>query len=126
MMKRSKANGDEGGEASHTNDLGRSTVTEWMLCTLKEEGKVASLNVVHVPRSETMLKPRANEAIIFVAFFDMGLRLPSIEWVACVLRLYRVELAQLMPNSFVKLGGLRVDHEVCWDKRQGAPIRIPT
>lgn len=33
----------------------------------------------------------------------MGLRLPSVELVACVLRLYGVELAQLAPNSPVKL-----------------------
>lgn len=57
MTKQSKAVGDEGGEASHTNDLGCSTVTEQKLCTLVEDGKVASLDVVHVPGSETVSEP---------------------------------------------------------------------
>ena len=41
--------------------------------------------------------------MVFVAFFDAGLRLPCVGLVSAVLQLYAVELAQLTPNSIVKL-----------------------
>lgn len=42
--------------------------------------------------------------MVFVTFFDIGLRIPCVELVSRVLRLYGVELAQLTPNSLMKLG----------------------
>lgn len=65
---------------------------------------MASLDEVCAPRAERVTAPRTNEVVIFVAFFDMGLKLPSVQLVTCVLRLYGLELAQLTPYSFVKLG----------------------
>lgn len=68
-------------------------MTERMLWMLVEEGKVASLDVVCVPGSEMVLKPRSNGVVVFVAFFDVGPWLLSVELLARVLQLYRVELA---------------------------------
>lgn len=50
-----------------------------------------------------MPKPWEDEAVVFATFFDAGLRLPCMALLEWVLRLYRVELAQLTPNSLVKL-----------------------
>lgn len=41
--------------------------------------------------------------VVFIAYFDTGLRFPCVHLVADALRLYRVELVQLTPNSLVKL-----------------------
>lgn len=51
-----------------------------------------------------MLAPQDDKAVVFVAYFNAGLHFPCVDLVADVLRLYRVELAQLAPNSVVKLG----------------------
>lgn len=58
---------------------------------------------MRIPRAETTPTPRVDEVVVFVAFFDVGLQFPYVELVARVLRLYRVELTQLTPNSLVKL-----------------------
>lgn len=95
---------DGGDEASYTVDLGRSLVTERVLRTLVEKGKVASLVAVHVPGLKMVLNPQSNEVVVFMAYFNVGLRLPSVELLVHVLWLFRVELEQLTPNSLVKLG----------------------
>lgn len=95
---------DGGDEASYTVDLGRSLVTERVLRTLVEKGKVASLVAVHVPGLKTVMNPQSNEVVVFMAYFNVGLRLPSVELLVHVLWLFRVELEQLTPNSLVKLG----------------------
>lgn len=100
MTKRSKEGGDS---VVYTSDLGRSTVTEWVLRALVDKGELESLAKVRVPGAETVPVPWADEAMVFVAFFDACLRIPCVELVARVLQLYQVELAQLTPNSLVKL-----------------------
>lgn len=101
MTKRGK----EGvGEVQYTSDLSRSTMTKLVLRALIDEGKVESFAKVRVPGQETVLAPRPDEAVVFVAFLDTGLQLPCVELVSKVLQLYGVELAQLTPNSIVKLG----------------------
>ena len=89
---------------TYTSELGKSLVTNLVLGTLVEEGKLESLEKVRAPGAETTPTPRGDEAVVFVACFDAGLRLPCIGLVKDVLRLYGVELAQLTPNSIVKLG----------------------
>ena len=101
MARRSK---DGSGEVVYTSVLGRSTATELVLQTLFDEGKLESLANVRAPGAETTPAPRADEAVVFVAFFDAGLRIPCVKLVSEVLQLYGVELAQLTPNSIVKLG----------------------
>lgn len=41
--------------------------------------------------------------MVFAMFFDAGLQIPWVTLVAEVLRLYGVELAQLTPNSLLRL-----------------------
>lgn len=48
--------------------------------------------------------PLLDEAVAFVVFFHVRLRIPCVELVSEVLQLYRVELAQLTLNSLKKLG----------------------
>lgn len=90
MTKRSK---EGGGSVVYTNNLGRSTVKLQVLQTLKDEGKLEDLAQAWVSGVETVPAPQEDEAVVFVAFFDAGLRFPYVELVAKVLRLYRVELA---------------------------------
>ena len=101
MMKRVK---DGGGAAVYTDELGRSLVTPSALRVLHGEGRIARLEDVRAPGSEVVPKPEEDEAVIFVAFLDAGLRLPCASFVTEVLPLYGVSLAQLTPNSLVKLG----------------------
>ena len=101
MMKRSK---EDVGEMQYTSGLGRSTVTELVLWTLVNKGKLESLTKVRALGQETVPVSRPDEAVVFVAFLDAGLRLPCVGLVSEVLQLYKVELAQLTPNSIVNLG----------------------
>ena len=68
-------------------------MTELVLQTLVDEGKLENLAKVRVPGAETVPAPRADEAVVFVAFFDAGLRIPCVELVSEVLQLYGLELA---------------------------------
>lgn len=86
----------------YTSELGRSMVTKRTLLTLVEE-KLSSLYVMRAPRAETTPALRVDEAMVFVTFFDAGLRIPTVDLVAGVMRLYGVELAQLTLNSIVWL-----------------------
>lgn len=56
--------------------------------------------------------PRSDEAIMFMAFFDAGLRLLSVELLAWVLRLYGVDFGVADPQLFREVSGFRVDHVV--------------
>ena len=75
-----------------------------MLRALHEEGKLANVDDARAPGSEAVPTPEEGETIMFVAFLDAGLRLPCAASVSKVLQLYGVDLAQLTPNSIVKLG----------------------
>nr|CCI55448.1 PH01B001E05.4 [Phyllostachys edulis] len=97
-----KQSNEGGGESLYTSDLGRSNMMDLVLQTLVDEGKLESLAKVRAPRSETMPVPRSDEVVVFVAFLDAGLPIPCIELVFVVLWLYRVESAQLTPNSIPK------------------------
>ena len=91
-----------GGRCSRV--LGKSRVTEEALQRLVREGMIEERDGARLPRrSETEPKPRALEAIVFVAFFDAGLRMHSVLFVGEVLRAYKLELAQLTPNAIVRL-----------------------
>lgn len=59
MTKRSKEGGDS---VVYTSDLGRSTVTEWVLRALVDKGELESLAKVRVPGAETVPAPWADEA----------------------------------------------------------------
>lgn len=84
---------------AYTDELGRSTVTPQVLPALKDEGKLADLKDVHAPGPEVVPMPREDETIVFVAFLDVALRLPCVDSMVQVLQMYRVDLAQLTPNS---------------------------
>lgn len=103
MPKRHKFTGEAGGELTYTIELGRSLVANRTLRTLVE-GKVSSLIIVRSLGMEMVPEPWEDEAMVFIAFFDTGLWIPSVRLVAGVLRLYGVELAQMIPNSIVWLG----------------------
>ena len=90
--------------ARYTSDLGRSTVTSRVLDSLVGEGKLEDRSRVRCGGSELIPAPQDDEAVIFSAFLDAGLRISCVGLVSEVLRLYGVELAQLTPNSIVKLG----------------------
>lgn len=49
-------------------------------------------------------EPNEDEAVVFVTFFDVGRRIPSVDLVARMLQLYGMELAHVTPNSIVWLG----------------------
>lgn len=70
MMKCSK---DGGRAVVYTSDLGKSTVTERVLRTLKDEGKLESLMNVQALGAEIAPAPQPDEATVFIAFFDVGL-----------------------------------------------------
>ena len=101
MTKRVK---DEGGAVLYSDELGRSLVTDSVLRALKNEGKIGSLEDVRAPGAEVIPSPEEEETIVFVAYLDAGLRLPCVDTLHGVLQLYGVDLAQLTPNSIVKLG----------------------
>lgn len=84
MSKRAK---DNAGEVTYTSELGKSLVTNLVLGTLVDEGKLESLEKVRATGKETTLAPRPDEAVVFVAFFDADLRLPCAALVKDVLRL---------------------------------------
>lgn len=67
------------------------------------EGKVESMEKVRAPRAKTVPEPREEEAVVFAVFFDASHRFPCVALVDQVLRLYHLELAQLTPNSILKL-----------------------
>lgn len=92
MPKRHKSTREAGDEVAYTSELGRSLVTDRILRTFVEEGKVSSLAIVRAPGTETVLELLEDEAVVFVAFFDAGLWILSIGLVAGVLYLYSVEL----------------------------------
>lgn len=101
MTRRSR---DASVDTVYTSELGKSTVTSLVLDSLVSEGKLRDRSMVRAPGSETVPAPRDDEAIIFSAFLDAGLRIPCVDLVSEVQRLYGVELAQVTPNSIVKLG----------------------
>lgn len=53
-----KWNKESRGEVLYTSDLGRSTMTDLVLPTLMDEGKLDILAKVWTPRTETVLTPR--------------------------------------------------------------------
>ena len=79
-------------------------MTSLVLDSLVDEGKLEDRSKVRCAGSEVVPAPQDDEAVIFSAFLDTGLRIPCVGLVSEVLRLYGVELAQLTPNSIVKLG----------------------
>ena len=84
--------------------LGRSRVSEGTLQRLAREGKIPGCDGARLPhREETEPQPGAMEAIVFVAFFDAGLRIPCALFVGEVLRAYGLEIAQLTPNAIICL-----------------------
>lgn len=68
-----------------------------------DKRKLESLAKAWVPGAETVLAPQPDEVVVIVAIFDAGLRISCVELVARVLLLYKVELAQLTPNSLMRL-----------------------
>ena len=104
VLEMSKRGKDGGGSVTYTDELGRSSVTGAILRALHTEGKLRSLDDVRAPGTEVVPSPREDETILFVAFLDAGLRLPCVAAVGNILQLYGVDVAQLTPNSIVRLG----------------------
>ena len=95
---------DGGVSVAYSDELGRSSVTPAILRALHKDGKLGNVDDARAPGAEVVPTPREDETILFVAFLDAGLRLPCAASVSTVLQLYGVDLAQLTPNSIVKLG----------------------
>lgn len=60
-------------------------MTDLVLRTLVDEGKVESLKKVRAPGTETVPSPCPDEAIVFMSFVDAGLRFPCVDLVSVVL-----------------------------------------
>lgn len=99
-----KQNKDAGSSAVYTNELDCCTVAPAVLWALRDEGKLVDLKDMHAPGSEVSSAPWEDEAVVFAAFLDAGLCLSCVDSLFQVLQLYRVDLAQLTPNSIAKLG----------------------
>ncbi|KAG8060227.1 hypothetical protein GUJ93_ZPchr0002g24543 [Zizania palustris] len=68
------------------------------------EGKIAAKIQLRVPeKSEAVPKPRADEVVVFEAFFEAGLGLPAVGMLSEVLKAYNLELPQLSPNAVARL-----------------------
>lgn len=103
MTKRGKGATEIAEEVVYSSELGRSEAMNRFLAILVVEGWLSGMEVVWSPGSEITPTPHGDEVVVFSAFFDAGLRIPSAPLVAEVLGIYRVVLAQLTPKSIARL-----------------------
>jgi hypothetical protein len=84
-------------------DIGRSTLKEKDLQSLRSLGCFSSKVTVRLPGEETTPKPRKDEVVVYRSFFKAGLRLPMYKMIAKVMQLYEVFMHQLTLNAMVCL-----------------------
>ncbi|KAG8051152.1 hypothetical protein GUJ93_ZPchr0009g1295 [Zizania palustris] len=59
--------------------------------------------MIRKPGKELIPSPRPGEVVVFEAFFEAGLGLPAVDFLAEVLDLFHVTLPQLSPNAVARL-----------------------
>jgi hypothetical protein len=82
-------------------EIGRSTLKERDLQTMKRLGYFSNAINVRLPGEETTPKPRKDKVVVYRSFFKVGLRLPMYKMIAKVLQRYEVYMHQLTPNAMV-------------------------
>ncbi|KAG8081440.1 hypothetical protein GUJ93_ZPchr0007g3552 [Zizania palustris] len=95
--------------------LGPSTCKRESLAAAVE-GKISSGVMIRKPGKEIIPSPRPGEVVVFEAFFEAGLGLPAVDFLAEVLDLFHVTLPQLSPNAVARLAIFE------WALRAEAPI----
>ena len=83
--------------------IGQSKVDEEVLVGLIKEGLISDVSKVRLPKDQETLEPEDDEAIIFVDYFRVGLRLPCDEMVPKILKLFEVYLHQLQETLDMKI-----------------------
>ncbi|KAG8064766.1 hypothetical protein GUJ93_ZPchr0004g40082 [Zizania palustris] len=66
-------------------------------------GKVVKKVDFHVSETDVILASRADEAMVFEAFFEAGLKVSTKELLGEVLQMYNLELPQLSSNVVARL-----------------------
>ena len=84
--------------------IGQSKVDGEVLGGLVREGLISDVSKVQLPSQQEIPEPADDEAVVFVHYFQAGLRLPCDEMVIKVLKLFEVYLHQLTPNAIVRMG----------------------
>ena len=78
-------------------------MSEEHLRSLEREGLLAPETARVPPPNEVVPNPRPGETVVFLAFFEAGLRFPSVDLLSEVLALYSVELPMLSVGALVHL-----------------------
>jgi hypothetical protein len=93
---------DRPSKPSYIN-IGRSTLKEKDLQSMRRLGYFSNKVNVRLPREETTLKSGKDKVVVYKSFFKAGLRLPMYKIIAKVLQRYKVFMHQLTPNAMVLL-----------------------
>ena len=72
--------------------IGKSKVDEEVLVGLVKEGLIRDASKVRLPKGQETLEPEDDEAIVFIDYFRVGLRLPCDEMVPKALKLFEIYL----------------------------------
>jgi hypothetical protein len=88
-------------ESSRSYNFGPSTVTVGRIRQLEALGYFAE-GSAREPGEEVILKPAADEAIMFEEFCAAGLWMPPHPALTDILVMFHVQLHQLMPNAFAQ------------------------
>lgn len=94
------------GNVGSSYHLGRSQVTESALDSYVVEGLLSSAarDACRAPGREETPRPEPYEAVIFKDFLTAGLRFPCECFVCEVLERFDLQIHQLTPNAFARLG----------------------
>jgi hypothetical protein len=84
-------------------EIGRSTLKEKYLQSMRRLGYFSSRVNVRLPGEETTPMLGKDEVVVYKSFFKAGLRLPLYKMIAKVLWRYEVFLHQLTLNAMVRL-----------------------
>lgn len=86
--------------------LGRSQVTEESLDRYMADGLISSQirSLCRATEQEEVPEPKPYEAVVFHDFFVVGLRFPCENLLSEVLERFNLQLHQLTPNAFSRLG----------------------
>jgi hypothetical protein len=88
-------------QPDHTIEFGTSRILSGRVLEMQRLGYFGN-GVGRAPGAEEVPEPEG-ELIVFEAFFAAGLRLPTHQFVAEVLRKFEVQVHQLTPNAVVAL-----------------------
>lgn len=88
--------------------IGRSRVMEEDLYEFDEHGLIKALphSLCHTLGREEVPKPEPYEVVVFWDFFEAGLHFPCEDFVNEVLPCFNLQIHQLTPNAFARIGVL--------------------